>query len=109
VKVEVSKRTGLLPTEKFDGEVIEEIFIAGTQPKQFDQRFEFEEAQEDRLVDRLRDDLETRDLGLLSLETDTTASVDGLDLRLDFELPDEDDGGLDVDLPDDEESNPLLD
>lgn len=111
VRVEVSRQTGLLPTENFSGQVIEEIFVAGTQPRQFDQRYEFEREQEDRLVDRLRQDLATRDLGLQSLETATTPSrsAEPLEFRLDFELPEEEDGALEFGDPEEEESNPLLD
>jgi penicillin-binding protein 1A len=111
VRVEVSRQTGLLPTENFSGQVIEEIFIAGTQPQQFDQRYEFEREQEDRLVDRLRQDLATRDLGLQSLETAATPSrsAEPLEFRLDFELPEEEEGALEFGDPEEEESNPLLD
>lgn len=109
VRVEVSARTGLLPTENYDGEVIEELFIAGTQPKEFDQRFVFEEDQEDRLVSRLREDLETRDLGIVGLESRTTETSTDLDFRLDFDLPEQEERTLDFGVSEEEETNPLLD
>lgn len=121
VDVTVSARTGLLPPAGYGGQVIEEIFIAGTQPTVFDRQEEFEEGQQPILVERLRDNLGA---GRFSLGGSTTMS-DQLDLSLDLDLEipaslarpteesesGEDEGPETDDEPIEEDSgiNPLLD
>ena len=52
VDVTVSARSGLLPPADYFGETIEEVFIAGTQPTEFDNLEAFEREQTPELVDR---------------------------------------------------------
>lgn len=82
VDVTVSARSGLLPPAGYRGSVIDEIFIAGTQPTAFDRQEEFEEEQQPVLVDRLRENLGS---GRFSLDGTTTMS-DSLDITLDLDI-----------------------
>lgn len=123
VEVTVSTRSGLLPTENYRGSTRTEIFIAGTEPRQFDQMQQFEEEQRPILVDRLRSTIEDRSFSLTS--TSSSARPAQLDLGLTVDLsrtPREPRGGIgggafqlfgnddqDADDFDDFEGNPLLD
>ena len=80
VDVEVTARSGLLPPADYSGPTIQEVFIAGTQPTQFDHLEEFERRQEPQLVDRLRSSLENASF---SLDGPAPAPRPSLDLSLD--------------------------
>ena len=53
VDVTVTARTGKLPTENYRGATIEEVFIAGTEPKEFDTSESFHAERRDRVVSQL--------------------------------------------------------
>ncbi len=53
VEVTVTAETGKLPTEAYSGLILEEIFIAGTQPNEFDTLEAFHDARSERLADSL--------------------------------------------------------
>ena len=94
VEVEVSTRSGLLPPGDYTGGTVTEVFIAGTQPTEFDQLERFERQQQPALVDRLRTGLETASF---SLDSDFRDLSQDLDISLDagdldggsFDLSDE--------------------
>jgi penicillin-binding protein 1A len=96
VEVTVSARTGLLPPADSTGETVREIFIAGSQPTEFDRREQFEREQSPVLVDRLRSNLENASF---SLDGTSTNVGRDLDLSLDLDLTDFD-YSLDSDSPD---------
>ena len=50
VEAEVTLRSGLLPPEDFRGPTVEEIFIAGTQPDEFDQTQSFSDDRRNRVA-----------------------------------------------------------
>ncbi len=116
VDVTVSARTGLLPPANYSGPTVDEIFIAGTQPTQFDRLEDFEAEQTPVLVDRLRENL---DEGRFSLDGgDLGGSLNlSIDLDLDFQpvslsrpLEDEEPSGEAPESTDDlAPTNPLLD
>jgi hypothetical protein len=60
VETVVTLRSGLLPTEDFRGPTVEEVFIAGTQPNEFDTSQQFDDERRNRVA--------------LSLARPTTAS-----------------------------------
>jgi hypothetical protein len=124
-RVTVTRRSGLLPTEDYQGETYEEVFISGTEPREFDELQDFEERQRPLLVDRLRRGIEERAYSLdTSVPTarpeqrseDRESAMD-LDLDLDLELASRDSGFAPSgsgttgggDGEDEEEGNPLLD
>ena len=53
VEVTVTARTGKLPTENYRGDTIQEVFIAGTEPKEFDTSEAFHADRRDRVVGQL--------------------------------------------------------
>jgi penicillin-binding protein 1A len=90
-EVEVTADTGLLPPEDYQGNTVEEIFLTGTEPETFDSWNEYEQEQEQRLVDRLGDSIERQrysvgdaatgidaDYGSLELDLSLDANVDAL-------------------------------
>ncbi|MFW5643546.1 MAG: penicillin-binding protein 1A [Alkalispirochaeta sp.] len=81
VEVTVTERSGLLPPGNYSGSTVEEVFIAGTQPTEFDRLEEFERQQEPVLVDRLRSNLYNTSYSL-----DSAAPVTRPDLELSLEL-----------------------
>lgn len=111
VDVRVTAQTGLLPPAGYRGRIISELFVAGTQPTEFDTLEQFTREQETILVGRLSDALDGNPFSLtsddippvLDLSLDTEGlTIDGLnqdpfDLQTEF--------GLDDDL----DFNPLLD
>lgn len=120
--VEVSERSGKLPTEDFKGPTREEVFISGTEPTEFDNLQDFERRQTPVLVDRLRRTIDNRSYSLdvpASEEADRRLSSFDLELELDADLEDpldeEDDPDRSTDdrddQPDDgdEQGNPFLD
>ncbi len=130
VEVEVSARSGLLPPANYSGATVEEVFISGTQPTQFDRLEQFNREQQPVLVERLRTSLDSRDFSLDGSPTRASRPSLNLDLdtsRFDSRLSeptrstgedsdaeqaeDADDTGDNQDSNDDEGSgvNPLLD
>lgn len=81
VELEVSTRSGLLPPADYTGSTVEEVFIAGTQPTEFDRMEQFDRQQQPVLVERLRTSLDGRDFSLDG--SITAASRPRLDLGLD--------------------------
>jgi penicillin-binding protein 1A len=90
-RVTVTTRSGLLPTEDYNGETYEEIFISGTEPREFDNLQEFEQRQRPVLVNRLRQGIEDSSYSLdtrvpgSQRATTTRPSLD-LDLELDLDV-----------------------
>lgn len=126
VEVAVSTRSGLLPTENYRGSTRTELFIAGTEPRQFDQMQQFEEEQRLILVDRLRSTIEDRSYSLTATTSSARPYQLDLDLTVDlsstsqrdlrtvtdggaFQLFGNDDHLDGFDDFDDIEGNPLLD
>lgn len=117
-RVTVTRRNGLLPTEDYRGETYEEVFISGTEPREFDPLQDFEDRQRPVLVNRLRQGIEegAYDLGdAATAPRDTTPAPERptLDLELDLDMdvasrPNEPLRSSDSD-EDEEEGNPLLD
>ncbi|MGM0673097.1 MAG: penicillin-binding protein 1A [Spirochaetota bacterium] len=93
--VEVSERSGKLPTEDYDGSTREEIFISGTEPQDFDTMEDFEQEQRPILVDRLRRNIENQNYSLDSNPSDNVdRRLSSFDLELDLgddELDDDQD------------------
>ncbi|MFW5827190.1 MAG: penicillin-binding protein 1A [Alkalispirochaeta sp.] len=81
IELEVSARSGLLPPANYSGATVEEVFIAGTQPTEFDRLEQFNREQQPVLVERLRTTLDSRDFSLDSSPSRT--SRPRLDLGLD--------------------------
>ncbi len=86
VEVTVTERSGLLPPADYTGSTIREVFIAGSQPTEFDRRDQFEREQTPVLVDRLRSNLQQTNY---SLDGPTLPVSNNLDLSLELDL-----GGL---------------
>lgn len=64
IDVEVTANTGLLPPPDYTGKVIKEIFIRGTEPKQFDRMEQYQQTQQQLLVNRLKQNVLTPGLTL---------------------------------------------
>lgn len=121
VEATVSARSGLLPPADYTGPTINEVFIAGSQPTEFDRLERFEREQTPVLVDRLRDDLYNASFSLdsepsalssdldLSLELDIGLSQSGQDTPDSDVLDDEDDADGQRSETRDVGANPLLD
>jgi penicillin-binding protein 1A len=122
VEVPVTARSGLLPPANYRGEVIDEIFVAGTQPTRFDQLQQFEDEQRPELVNRLKEHLDSASfsLGAFPLASPVVESRESgsdpnerfqLDLDLSLSRDEFSPGGSrgSATLPDEEEGNPLLD
>jgi penicillin-binding protein 1A len=111
-RVRVTSRSGLLPTENYSGRVIEEVFISGTQPREFDTLEDFEQQQQPVLVDRLRRSITNQNFSLSTgspeLGEDYERSSFDLDFTLDLDPGVEEDDGRGRD-DEEEEGNPLLD
>ncbi|MFW6228981.1 MAG: penicillin-binding transpeptidase domain-containing protein, partial [Alkalispirochaeta sp.] len=86
VEVTVTERSGLLPPGNYSGSTVEEVFIAGTQPTEFDRLEEFERQQEPVLVDRLRSNLYNTSY---SLDSAAPVTRPDLDLSLELDLGDD--------------------
>lgn len=111
-RVTVSSRSGKLPTEDYDGPTREEIFISGTEPREFDTLQDFEEEQQPVLVDRLRDNIENQSFSLDgSASEDIGRQLSSFDLELDLDatLDEEPEETEDSGSPDEDEGNPFLD
>lgn len=103
--VTVTSRSGLLPPPGYEGRTSKEVFIAGTEPKRFDDFAEFERERDSLAVERLRNALLPQDLnlqesipsaGLFIDNSILSGSGPGLELKLDSRVFDD-------------KSNPLLD
>jgi hypothetical protein len=117
-RVTVSTRSGLLPTEDFNGETYEEIFVSGTEPREFDNLEDFEERQRPVLVNRLREGIEDSSYSLNTSSPGSeraTSTRPTLDLNLELDLDvasrgsDSRSDSSDTQETDEEEGNPLLD
>ncbi|MFW5728045.1 MAG: penicillin-binding protein 1A [bacterium] len=114
-RVTVTEETGLLPTENYTGETYEEVFISGTEPREFDQLEDFDMRQRPVLVNRLRRGIEDsayRLDGSVGSSEESTPSKPELDLtlELDLDVASRSDTGSSPDSEQDgEEGNPLLD
>jgi penicillin-binding protein 1A len=80
IAMDVSARSGLLPSANYTGPTIEEVFIAGTQPTEFDRMEQFERDQAPVLVDRLRTGVQNASF---SLDGGTSLDRPSFDLSLD--------------------------
>ncbi len=121
VEATVTARSGLLPPADYNGATVREIFIAGTQPTEFDRLERFQREQEPALVHRLRTNLDRTSFSLDSSGPSFRADLDlSLDLDVGFISDDEDlsrdaldrDRFDDLFIPesaDDSGFNPLLD
>ena len=119
VEVPVTARSGLLPPANYRGEVIDEVFVAGTQPTRFDQLQDFEDEQRPELVNRLKDHLNTASFSLgafpLATPVEERERFDPNErFQLDLELSMSGDErrlspGGSATMPDEGEGNPLLD
>ncbi len=90
-ELEVSARSGLLVPENFDGETIEEVFITGTEPREFDTLDQIERDQNERLLNRLAHNIESGGLGagtpLRGFQgVNNTIQVSARDLGIDISL-----------------------
>jgi len=84
-RVTVSERSGKLPTEDYDGATREEIFISGTEPREFDTLEDFESRQQPLLVDRLRENIENSSFSLDGGQSeDMGRQLSSFDLELDI-------------------------
>ena len=84
-RVTVSERSGKLPTEDYDGPTREEIFISGTEPREFDTLEDFESRQQPLLVDRLRENIENSSFSLDGSQSeDMGRQLSSFDLELDI-------------------------
>jgi penicillin-binding protein 1A len=112
-RVTVSSRSGKLPTEDYDGPTREEVFISGTEPRQFDTLEDFEQEQQPLLVDRLRDNIENQSFSLDgSTSEDIGRQLSSFDLELDLDATlDEEPSETTSDSgsSDEDEGNPFLD
>jgi penicillin-binding protein 1A len=98
VELEVSARSGLLPPANYSGRTVEEVFIAGTQPTEFDRLERFDQQQQPELVERLRTSLDGRNF---SLDSSNSSQRPSLDLSLDTSRFD----SRSFDVTDDEDSS----
>ncbi|MCG8480282.1 MAG: penicillin-binding protein, partial [Spirochaetales bacterium] len=89
VEAVVPVRSGLLPPADYTGSTTREVFIAGTQPTEFDRLERFEREQAPMLVDRLRDNLQNAGF---SLDASSTNIESQLDLSLELGILDGDEG-----------------
>ncbi len=64
VDVDVAANSGLLPPPDYKGKVIKEIFIRGTEPRQYDHMEQYQQNQEQMLVNRLKQNVLAPDLTL---------------------------------------------
>lgn len=105
VDVRVTARTGLLPPADYRGRIIDEVFVAGTQPTEFDTLERLEREQKATLVGRLSEVLDGTPFSLSSDDLPPT-----LDLSLDTAgLATESLNRTSFDLDADLDVNPLLD
>lgn len=130
VETDVSARSGLLPPADYAGPTVREVFIAGSQPTEFDTLAEFERQQQPQLVDRLRTGVENASFSLdgplndvrpqldLTLDTggfgiddedDETGGTSANDFSLDLDPVFDTPGSGDDPSSEDDGSNPLLD
>ncbi|GAB6090329.1 penicillin-binding protein 1A [Spirochaeta dissipatitropha] len=93
-EVEVSARSGLLVPEGFSGSTLTEVFISGTEPTEFDTLDQFEQEQNQRLLQRMAGSIESGGLGagnplrgLQSVDSLRFSAQDlGINLSLDSSL-----------------------
>jgi len=57
---QVTAQSGLLPPSGYEGRVINEIFLSGTEPSEYDFNFRFEQEQRRRFEERIQDSLFSR-------------------------------------------------
>lgn len=112
--VTVSERSGKLPTEDYDGPTREEIFISGTEPREFDTLEDFESQQRPLLVDRLRENIENSSFSLDgSPSEDIGRQLSSFDLELDLgttiDDEPEDEEESETDSSNESQGNPFLD
>jgi len=118
VEVNVCAVSGMLPTEQCDEGVVKEIFLAGTEPREFCSIHKFEKSRDKMLLERLQETVLTESFTPATMDEDedgteapdTEEPEDGLSPDVlegleDYSLDPEDQegyGGLDS-------TNPLLD
>lgn len=108
-RARVTARSGLLPTENYSGRIIEEVFLAGTQPREFDRLEDFEREQQPILVDRLRRSITNQNFSLSTGSPEFGEEFDRGSFDLDFTLDLDADLGSGGESRNSEEGNPLLD
>ncbi|HUX52419.1 MAG TPA: PBP1A family penicillin-binding protein [Spirochaetia bacterium] len=64
VHMDVTAATGLLPPPGYKGEVIKEVFIRGTEPRKYDSLEQYQQTQEDMIMNRLKETVTGPDLAL---------------------------------------------
>ena len=72
----VTARSGLLTPPDYNGRVISEIFLSGTEPVEYDSLARFENEQNELLVNRLRDNLFDIPLDLKNIEVEQSDQPD---------------------------------
>lgn len=68
VKVRVCSKSGLLPTNSCNEGTVEEIFLTGTEPRQFCDIHKFEESRDQELIQKMQDALLIEDLPLYDID-----------------------------------------
>ncbi len=68
VTVRVCAVSGMLPTQYCDDGIIEELFIAGTEPRQACDIHEFQKDRDELLIKKIQDNMLTQDLSLDSFD-----------------------------------------
>jgi len=84
-EVTVARRSGLLPPENYRGTTREELFLSGTEPREFDTMEQFTDQQTPVLVDRLRSTIDTRGFSVSGVGELASLNLD-LDLSLDLQM-----------------------
>jgi penicillin-binding protein 1A len=110
ITVRVCSESGMLPTSQCP-ETFEEIFVAGTQPRELCTLHSFKQERDDALTRRLQDTLLIEDFGIDSNALFEDSSLPPLNFDDDPPLRDQTGGLRDLDdfQLDSPETNPLLD
>jgi penicillin-binding protein 1A len=113
LEMTVTARSGLVPPPNFEGKTTKESFIAGTEPKRFDDLHDFEKDRDRESLERLRSAILPQDLDVKSVIPGTGLFIDNTilssggssgGLRLDPRIMEDSTSGKG-----DTTSNPLLD
>ncbi|MFQ3620171.1 MAG: penicillin-binding transpeptidase domain-containing protein, partial [Spirochaetales bacterium] len=76
VNMTVTARSGLIPPPNYNLRTIQEVFIAGTEPKRFDDFHEFEEERNQITIERLRNALLPQDVPLQEVVPNVGLQID---------------------------------
>jgi penicillin-binding protein 1A len=75
----VCRVSGLLPTENCDDGTVDEIFLAGTEPKQFCNIHEFENTRNEEITKKIENTLMIEDFSLDTLDFPELSKPEGMD------------------------------